>query len=241
MRSVILGLVAVSFLGIGCSSPSEGTTNPRPKSSSGTIDDDTPATPPIQDTTPPENPGTTPAPGTSVGTETWADGKQISANVTISEGATVTIAPGAKITVASGVSITVVGTLKATTNATHASLSAPSGATWGGLVIAKNGTLAADSLDLIGAGKAIWTQPGGTATFDNGIINATQPFNMEAGSTLSTTKSTVTAKSESALAGTFTASHLTYDKGSAEGLYINDAAAKVTITDSMLKGLAGGD
>lgn len=244
MRHFLIPLAAVSLFAMGCTQ--EEATSPQRHPSTSSTGTETPSDgndpPPTNDTNPPQPAGNPPAAGTTVTTETWSDGKTITANVTIGAGNTVTIAPGAKITVSAGVAITVAGTLKATNNATHAALQAAAGGTWDSLVVAKGGTLDVDSLDISGAGKGIWTQTGNTeAKFVNGVITATQPFNMEAGSTLSVTKSSATATAESAIAGTFNASYLTYDKGSAEGLYISDAAAKVTIIDSTLKGASGGD
>src|SRR6185369_10548879 len=111
-----------------------------------------------------------------------------------------------------------------------------------GIVVASGGKIALDSVDLTGAKIALWTQKGNTdATYLNGAIDANQPFQMEAGSKLSITKSSAKAGAASALAGTFTASYLTYDKGTSEGLYMNDAAGTMTFSDSTLKGNGGGD
>src|SRR5256885_17220153 len=112
MRSSLLLAMCVSVVGFACSSPDAG---------SGTLRHDT-STPPTSDTATVPPPPPAPPLGTTVGDETWADGKQIAGNTTVGAGKTVTIAPGATITVSSGVSITVQGTLKATTNATHAKL-----------------------------------------------------------------------------------------------------------------------
>jgi hypothetical protein len=58
---------------------------------------------------------------------------------------------------------------------------------------------------------------------------------MEPGSKLEVTQTKVTSSGGSALAGTFTASHMTYNK-SGGGITINDPAAVVLISDSALKG-----
>jgi hypothetical protein len=233
-----LALVAV-FAALGCSS---GDTKPiqrhntGPGDTTGTGD----TTPGKDDTQAAPDPGTPPDPGQTVGTETWNDGKQITGNITIAAGEKVTIAAGATVTVSAGVAITVAGTLEAAAGATHAKLT---GTGWAGIVVASGGTLTADSLDVTGAKKAIWTMAGNAgATYANGTINADQPFYMEAGSTLSITKSEVTAVSaESGLAGTFTASYMTYDKGTNEGFAFEDAAGTLNIVDSTLKGNGGGD
>jgi hypothetical protein len=64
---------------------------------------------------------------------------------------------------------------------------------------------------------------------------------MQAGSTIAITRSKVTADGPSAIAGTFTASYLDYDKRSNEGLELSDAAGSMTISDSTLHGAGGGD
>jgi hypothetical protein len=182
--------------------------------------------------------GTSAAPnlGTTLATETWANGKNITSNVNVGAGAIVTIAPGATVTVASGVAITVTGTLKTTPT------SKITGNGWTGIVIAKGGTLEADGLTLEGADSALWPQTGNAkASFANGIITSRSPFKMEKGSTLSISRTKVTATGGSAIAGTFTASYMEYDKGSNGGLTINDAAGSMTITDSTLRGSGGGD
>lgn len=186
----------------------------------------------------PAGPQEVPEEGTPVGNETWADGKTIAENVTISAGSTVEIAPGAKINVGNNVSITVKGTLKVASAATHAKLT---GQTWGGVVIAEGGTLTADGLDFENAGSAIWTQKGNLdATLTNGVIKGETPFKMEAGSKLSVSKTNITSTGGSAIAGTFTASHITYNK-SGGGISISDPAAVVTISDSTLKGASNTD
>jgi hypothetical protein len=191
----------------------------------------------------PAAPATTPAPagGDEIGTETWKDGKQIAANLTIKAGATVEIEPGATITVAAGVAITVKGTLSVKASADHADLA---GANWKGIVVASGGTLAADGLDISDAEIGVWTMAGnaGASFLNSSIANAATPFKMEPGSKLSFTKSKVSkATGASVIAGTFTASYMDYDKGSSEGLELSDAAGTMTISDSTLHGLGGGD
>lgn len=135
--------------------------------------------------------------------------------------------------------ITVKGTLKVSSTDTHAKLT---GTKWTGLVIAKGGTLAADGLDIENASAALWTQTGNTdAKVTNGVIVADTPFKMEAGSKLSVVKTKVKAGAGSAIAGTFTASYMVYDKGTNAGLTLNDSAGSMSISDSELKGSGGGD
>jgi hypothetical protein len=54
-------------------------------------------------------------------------------------------------------------------------------------------------------------------------------------------KTKVKASSSSAIAGTFTASYMEYDKTTASGLILNDPAGSMTFSDSTLKGAGGGD
>jgi hypothetical protein len=178
-------------------------------------------------------------PGKSIGSEKWTDGKTIDSSITISAGAVVEIEPGAKVDVAEDVAITVEGTLKVTSTGAHAKLT---GTKWTGLVIAKGGRLEADGLDIENASAALWTRSGNAdARFANGSIVASSPFKMEPGSKLSIVKTNVKASAGSAIAGTFTASYMVYDKGTSGGLTLNDPAGTMTISDSELKGAGGGD
>jgi len=187
----------------------------------------------------PAGPDDVPDPGKSVGSETWADGKTIDSNITIRAGAVVEIEPGATINVADDVAITVEGTLRVASTDMHAKLT---GTRWTGLVIASGGTLDADGLDIENASAALWTRTGNLdAKLTNGNIVAQSPFKMEAGSKLSIVKTNVKASAGSAIAGTFTASYMVYDKGTAGGLTLNDPAGTMTISDSELKGNGGGD
>lgn len=172
--------------------------------------------------------------------EKLATGTTISANRNVEAGKTVTIDPGATINVAAGVSITIKGTLKVASAATHAKLT---GTGWGGLIIAEGGKLEANGLDITGAKAALYTQKGnGPTKFENGIITAETPFKMDAGSNLTVVKTKATATAGSAIAGTFNASYLDYDKGTAPGLTMNDPAGTFTATDSNFHGTGkGGD
>ncbi len=234
----LAGLVLV-ISATGCSSPEpqplsgRKTTTPTtaPTATGGGVDDlpaPTPATP-------------APTPGADVGSETWADGKQLAASVTITAGSTVDITPGASVTAGAGVSITVKGTLNVKASASHAKLG---GTNWKGIIVASGGTLNVDGLDITNAEVGMWTQTGNTdaTMLNSSITNAATPFKMEPGSKLTVTKSTV-AKStgQSNIAGTFVASYLAYDKGSSEGLELNDPLGTMTISDSTLTGVGGGD
>lgn len=231
-------LVVIAAVGCGSPDPTPIATNGRkpttkaPAGETKNPTDDLPAPAPA-----------TPAPetGTEIGTETWKDGKQIATSITIKAGATVDIEPGATVTAASGAAITVKGTLSVKAAANHAKLL---GKNWKGIVIASGGTLEVDGLDITDAEIGAWAMTGNTgATFLNSsITNAATPFKMEPGAKLSFTKSKVVkATGASIIAGTFTASYMDYDKGSAEGLELSDAAGSMTISDSTLRGLGGGD
>ena len=116
------------------------------------------------------------------------------------------------------------------------------GTTWQGLIVGPGGTLDVDGIEISGAAAAIWTQKANIgATIKDGIISAATPFKMEPGSALTVDHSTVTATSGSAIAGTFVATYVTYDKTTGPGLTLADAAGTMSITDSTLKGAGGGD
>lgn len=240
-QSSLASLAAVVLVAaVGCSSADPQPLTSR-KTNTGTKTPTTEPTNPNDDLPAPAPVTPAPTPGAEIGSETWADGKQVSASVTIKAGATVDIAPGASVTAGTGVSITVKGTLSVKSSATHAKLG---GANWKGIVVASGGTLNVDGLDITNAEIGMWTQAGNldAVMLNSTITNAATPFKMEPGSKLTVTK-TVVAKStgQSNIAGTFTASYLDYDKGSSEGLELNDAAGTMTISDSTLKGVGGGD
>ena len=235
-----LAAVVVAIAAVGCSS-----SDPAPLSNHKTTGTPTPIPAPsstgVDDLPAPAPTVPAPTPGAEIGTETWADGKQISASVTIKAGATVDITPGASVTAGTGVSITVKGTLSVKASASHAKLG---GTNWKGIVVASGGTLNVDGLDITNAEIGMWTQAGNldAVMLNSSITSAATPFKMEPGSKLSVTKSTV-AKStgQSNIAGTFVASYLAYDKGSSEGLELNDPLGTMTISDSTLTGVGGGD
>jgi hypothetical protein len=239
MRLSLISVVLVAVGAVACGS------DPAPVQRHGSntppADDQDNAPPGPNDTKPPADPGTPPPVGTPEPPGTWADGHVVSGNINIPAGTTVTIAAGAQIKIAPDAAITVAGELIGTAGATHAKL-APTSGTWSGLVVAQGGKLTLDSVDIAAAKIGIWTQKSNVdATYANGTMDANQPFQMEAGSKLSVSKSTVKAAAASALAGTFNASYMTYDKGTSEGLYMNDAAGSMTFSDSTLKGAGGGD
>lgn len=171
--------------------------------------------------------------------ETWDTGKTIASNKTINSGVTVTIKPGAAVSMGANVAITVKGTLKVAATANHAKMT---GASWMGLVIASGGKLDADGLEMKGASSGIWTQPDNApSTFKNGVLDASTPFKMDAGSNLTIDHSKVIAGGGSVIAGTFAANYMDYDKGTNGGLTLNDKDGTMTINNSLLHGGGGGD
>jgi hypothetical protein len=236
-----LAAVLVAIAAVGCSSADSTPIATNRKPTTGTPTPGTPTKNPMSDLPPAPEPGPAPVAGSEIGTETWADGKMIAASVTIKAGATVTISPGATVTAAAGVSITVKGTLSVSAAAMHAKLT---GTNWKGIVIASGGTLTVDGLDIENAENGMWTQTGNldATMLDSSITSAAAPFKMEAGSKLTFTKSSVLKSTGSSqIAGTFVASYMAYDKGSSEGLELNDAVGSMTISDSTLTGVGGGD
>lgn len=235
--------VLIAAAAVGCSAadstPMPGnkrtpstTPTPAPGSTTKNPNDDLPPAAPV-----------TPAPagGTEIGSETWKDGKQIPTSITIRAGATVDIDPGAKVSASTGVAITVKGTLSVKAAANHAKLG---GMNWKGIVVASGGTLNVEGLDISDAEVGVWTQTGNADAkmLSSSISNAATPFKMEPGSKLTFTKSSVVkATGQSQIAGAFVASYMDYDKGSSEGLELNDAAGSMTISDSTLHGIGGGD
>lgn len=183
--------------------------------------------------TPPSPTGTTPTPmgpPTPVTTETWNDGKTISGNLVIMAGSTVTIAPGAKISAASGTTITVNGTLTASSQATHGSIS---GSGFGGVVVGSGGVLDLTGVDLA-AGLTV-KQGATSAKYDYGTITGGQ-FNVEAGAKLTTAHATVNAAGATSVGGELDASYLSYNTNGNEGMAVNGAAAVLSITDSVMFG-----
>lgn len=168
--------------------------------------------------------------------ETWAAGKMLTTSVTIAAGVTVTIAPGAVVNAASGVSITVLGTLKASSQATHAKIT---GTSWGGITVGAGGTLSLVGVDLENAMTALATTGANTAaTYDYGTITAaSSPFSVGVGGKLSTSHAHVAGtKGMSSVGGSFTASFLSYDSGGNEGISLGDPSAILIIDDSKFFG-----
>jgi hypothetical protein len=160
----------------------------------------------------------------------------IGSSVTIPAGETVTIDPGATITMGSGVTVTVDGTLTASSATTHAKLT---GSSWVGLVV--SGTLNLDGVDISGASAALDIKGGGKGEYDDGTIAASAaPFNVDASGSLGMKHSTLSqAAGTSTIAGSFTASYLTYTGGGSgffDGIVTNGASAQLSIEDSTFTG-----
>jgi hypothetical protein len=173
---------------------------------------------------------------TMTGATTWNDGMSISGPVMIAAGATITIAPGATITIAAGATITVAGTLTASAQSTHATLT---GAGWGGISVASGGTLSLTGVDLATPTTGIAVAAGATsAEYDYGTItSALTPFNIAKGGAFKTDHA-ATAKSTgaSSVAGSFTATFLSYDSGGSEGIVMSDPTAVFSAEDSKFFG-----
>lgn len=173
---------------------------------------------------------------TITGNVMWNDGQMLAQSVTIGAGATVTIAPGATINVSSGVTITVDGTLTASSTTKAATLT---GTGWTGIVVGSGGTMNLTGVDISGATTAIDVQKGATmAEYDSGTINAAStPFKIESGGTFGTKSATVTGTlGSTSIAGSFTASKLTYNSNGNAGIVTTDPAAQLSIEDSTLQG-----
>jgi hypothetical protein len=239
--SLVCSLVALlAVTAVGCSADTTPTGVPAKAKTPPVVTDPT-TDPPVNDAPTPKTPDPAPTPGTEIGSETWKTGKQIPGSITIKAGATVDIEPGAIVTASTGVAITVKGTLKVLAGANHAKLG---GTNWKGIVVASGGTLSVDGLDISDAEIGMWTMAGNAdaTMLNSSIAGAKTPFQMAPGSKLSVTKTNVTkATGQSEIAGTFTASYMDYDKGTNEGLLLNDPAGTMTISDSTLRGAGGGD
>jgi hypothetical protein len=172
--------------------------------------------------------------------ETWNDGKVITAPVTIAAGATVTIAPGATIEADPGVVITVKGTLTSTGGAEATITSAT---TWAGLVVDQGGTLTLTNVDLTNTNSgAIAVNAGAaTASYDDGTITASAaPFAVQAGAKLTTSHATVKgALGTSRIQGELDASYLDYDANGNDGLTAESDTAVLSVEDSELHGISG--
>src|SRR5262249_53718948 len=105
------------------------------------------------------------------------------------------------------------------------------------------GTLSLDGVDLASPTTALKLLGGATATYSNATIsNPKTAFEMAPGSSLTISHAAITGvQAASSMAGTFTASYLTYQKlGGIEGLVWVDGAAVASISDSTFSGTETG-
>jgi len=171
--------------------------------------------------------------GNPVNTETWGDGKMITANVDIVAGATVTISPGAKITVSDGVTITVHGTLTASAKTGHATLT---GKAWTGIIVASGGSMNLTGVDLENSTSGIHVNGSDTvAKYDYGIMTGGM-FTVDTLGTMTTDHATVVKGGSSLVNGSLAATFLDY-AGSDMGM--SDPNATVSVIDSKITGTGG--
>jgi hypothetical protein len=214
---------------------SNGATNSSSGSTSGTASGGTSGTTSggTSGTTSGGTSGTASSSGSPVNTETWADGKMITANVDIVAGATVTIAPGAKITVSAGVSITVHGTLTAAAKANHAALA---GTGWTGIVVATGGTMSLVGVDLTNSTAGIQVNGNDVAAeYDYGTMTGGM-FTVDVGGTFKTDHAALKGGGSSSVNGSFTATFLDM---AATDMGMSDPSATVFVADSKVTGVGG--
>lgn len=179
--------------------------------------------------------------------ETWKDGDKIVGVVSIFEGATVEIEPGAKIGCTPAARIQVGGTLRVRAGANRVKISCP---TWGGIVVAVNGHVELEGIDLANPESGIETTKGAddTTISKSSITASIRPFTVADGTTLKATDVKVTTatslkdeeKSVSQVLGTLIAKRLDYDAGANEGLMALRGGS-IDIEDSTLKAENGYD
>ncbi len=168
--------------------------------------------------------------GNPVNTETWADGKTITANIDIVAGATVTIAPGAKVTISPNVSITVHGTLTASAKASHAKLT---GTGWGGIIVASGGSMTLIGVDLENATTGIHVNGKDLAAeYDYGTLTG-GIFTVDVGGTFKTDHAAVVKGGTSNVDGAFTATFLDY---AGQAITMSDPSATLSAADSKFTG-----
>jgi len=176
--------------------------------------------------------------------EVWKDGVKLTGVVRIYEGATVEIEPGAKIDCTEAAQIQVGGTLRVKATAEHATISCPR---WRGIVVAQNGQLDIDGLDLENAEYAIETTKGAGAVnvTDSSLLAAVHPFTVGPESKLSLTRVKATAStrllegesSVSEVRGVLVAKYLEYNSNTNEGIMLKEGG-EADIEDSVLEGKA---
>jgi hypothetical protein len=180
--------------------------------------------------------------------QTWKNGTRLTGVIRIVEGVTVDIEPGARISCTEAVQILLGGTLRVKSAGNHATISCPG---WRGILVAKNGTLDLEGIDLENPETGIESTPGaGAITIkDSSISNSVRPFRVGRDSTVTATKVSVTTPttlkqqfdvSSSEITGTFIAKYLEYQANSNEGIMaLKDGT--IDIEDSTLRGVGGYD
>ncbi len=176
--------------------------------------------------------------------EVWKDGLKLSGVVRIYEGATVEIEPGATIDCTDATQIQVGGTLRVKATAQHAAIRC---SRWRGIVVAQNGQLDVDGLDIENAEYAVETTKGAGAVnvTDSNILAAVHPFTVGPESTLSLTRVKATAStrllegesSVSEVRGKLIAKFLEYNSNTNEGIMLKEGG-EADIEDSILEGKA---
>jgi hypothetical protein len=179
--------------------------------------------------------------------EVWKDGLELTGVVRIYEGATVEIEPGARISCTEAVQIQVGGVLRVKSTAKHATIVCPR---WRGLLVAQNGQLDIDGLDIENTEVGIETTKGAGAVnvTDSSVLTSVHPFTVgpESKLTLTRVKATTSTKllegesSVSEIRGSLVAKFLDYEANTHEGIMLREGG-EADIEDSTLKAKNGLD
>jgi len=157
--------------------------------------------------------------------------KPLSGNTVLARGIKQIIPSGTRVTLKPHATLTIAGTLTSTQKVTFA------GSGWSGIVVAPTGTLSISGA-IIGASTAITVASGGKATLKNvSVSEEVIPFIVHSGGRLSLNNLTIArAQQPSSVEGSFTASHLTYNKGAGDGFRSYGGTAVYDISNSNLSG-----
>jgi hypothetical protein len=179
--------------------------------------------------------------------QTWKTGDKLVGVVSIFEGATVDIEPGAKIGCTPAAKIQVGGTLRVKAGANRAKITCPQ---WSGILVATNGRVELDGVDLENPEVGIETTKGAaeTTVSESSITASVRPFLVGEGTKLTATSVKVTTPttlgsydvSVSQVFGTLVAKKLDYDAGGNEGMMAMRGGS-IEIEDSTLKAKNGAD
>ena len=178
---------------------------------------------------------------------TWKTGTKLTGVVKIFEGATVEIEPGAKISCVESAQIQVGGTLRTRSSGAHAVISC---GRWTGILVAANGTVDLEGIDLANTEIGIETtkQAGLASLTDARIENSARPFRVGADSTLNLTRVVATTPttlrdfdvSVSEVFGNLVAKYVDYEANTNEGIMVM-RGGEALIEDSTLKAKNGLD